>query len=90
MMGPDVVIYALGRATDRTDIPMIDQGDREPDPVVIEDHVWIGARVIILPKVTVGRGSTIGAGAVVSRSVPAFSVVVGNSGRAVRTRQHNG
>lgn len=54
-------------------------------PIVIGDEVWIGAGAIVLGGVTIGRGSTIGAGSVVTRSVPAFSVVVGNPGRVVRT-----
>ncbi len=49
MMGPDVLIYTKNHEYARTDIPMIHQGDTEPLPVVIEDDVWIGARVIILP-----------------------------------------
>jgi len=46
-------------------------------PIHIEDGVWIGARAVILAGVRIGRGSIIGAGAVVSRDVPAESVVVG-------------
>jgi acetyltransferase-like isoleucine patch superfamily enzyme len=54
-------------------------------PVVIEDHVWIGSRVVILPGVRVGHHSTIGAGSVVTKSVPPGSVVVGNPARIVRS-----
>ena len=54
-------------------------------PIVIEDDVFIGARAIILKGVTIGRGSVVGAGAVVSRSVPAYSVVVGNPAKVVGT-----
>lgn len=46
-------------------------------PVVIKDHVWIGARAIILPGVTVGEGAVVAAGAVVTRSVPDYAVVGG-------------
>lgn len=53
--------------------------------VVIEDRVWIGEDVCILPGVTIGQNSVVGAGAVVTRSVPPFSVVVGNPARVVRT-----
>lgn len=45
--------------------------------VVIEEDVWIGSRVTILMDVTVGRGSTIAAGAVVSKDVPPYSIVGG-------------
>lgn len=54
-------------------------------PVVIEDNVWIGARAIILPGVTIGVGAVIGAGAVVTRDVPARGIAVGNPARVIRT-----
>lgn len=47
-------------------------------PVVIEDDVWIGFRAVILSGVTVGRGAVVGAGAVVSKDVPPYAIVVGN------------
>jgi len=51
--------------------------------VRIEDLVWIGLRAIVLSGVTIGRGSVISAGAVVSQDVPPFSVVAGNPGRVI-------
>lgn len=53
-------------------------------PIAIEDHVWIGCHAIILKGVTLGAGSIIGAGAVVTRSCPAKSLLVGNPARLVR------
>jgi acetyltransferase-like isoleucine patch superfamily enzyme len=54
-------------------------------PVVIEDRVWIGSRAIILKGVTIGHDSVIGAGAIVTRSVPPASVVAGPAARVIRT-----
>jgi maltose O-acetyltransferase len=54
-------------------------------PIVIEDNVWLGGGAIVLPGVTVGRNSVIGAGAVVTRSIPPDSVAVGNPARVIRT-----
>lgn len=51
--------------------------------VRIEDLVWIGIRAIVLSGVTIGRGSVVAAGAVVSQDVPPFSVVAGNPARVV-------
>ena len=53
-------------------------------PVKIEDGVWIGGGVIILPGVTIGRNSVIGAGSVVTRSIPENCVAVGNPCRAIK------
>jgi len=54
--------------------------------IVIEDNVMIGANSVLLPGVKIGRGSIIGAGAVVIRDVPSNSVAVGVPARVVKTR----
>jgi acetyltransferase-like isoleucine patch superfamily enzyme len=53
-------------------------------PVRICRGAWIGARSIILKGVTVGEGAIVGAGSVVTRDVPAFTIVAGNPARTVR------
>ena len=53
-------------------------------PVEIRDNVWIGGGCIILPGVTIGKNSVIGAGSVVTRSIPENSVAVGNPCRVIR------
>jgi lipopolysaccharide O-acetyltransferase len=59
--------------------------DESSDPVVIGDNVWIGESVMILPGVEIGRGSVVGAGAVVTKSIPEFSIAVGNPARVIKT-----
>jgi maltose O-acetyltransferase len=86
MMGPEVLIYTCNHNTSCGDIPMIQQGYTPVAPVTVEDDVWIGARVIILPGVTIGSGSVLGAGSVIARNVPPGAVVVGNPARIVRNR----
>lgn len=54
-------------------------------PVVVEQDVFIGARAIVLKGVRIGCGAIVGAGAVVTRDVPAMGVVAGNPAREVRT-----
>lgn len=53
-------------------------------PVIIEDNVWIGERVVILKGVKVGRGAVVGAGAVVTKDVPPFTVVCGNPAKVIK------
>ena len=57
-------------------------------PVVIEDHAWIGVRAVLLPGVRVGEGAVVGAGAVVTRDVPPYTIVGGvpATPRGERTR----
>lgn len=64
----------------------IDQQDCVADEVVIENDVWIGANAIILPGVTVGRGSVVAAGSVVSKDVPEMSVVSGVPAKLLKAR----
>ncbi|KAJ5871658.1 uncharacterized protein N7529_004011 [Penicillium soppii] len=56
-------------------------------PIFIGNDCWIGANVIILPGVSIGEGCTIGAGSVVTKSIPPFSVAYGNPCRVKRTIQ---
>ena len=55
-------------------------------PVVIEDDVWIGANVTILKGVTIGHGSVIAAGAVVTQSFPPYSIIGGVPARLLKQR----
>ncbi len=56
----------------------------EPEPVIIEDNVWIGGQVSILPGVRIGRDSVVGIHAVVFDDVPAGVIVAGNPARVLR------
>ena len=86
MMGPEVVILTLNHVHSRTDIPMGLQGVTA-SRIVIGDDVWIGTRVIILPGVKIGTGSIVGAGAVVTKDVPPYSVVGGIPAKVIKIRE---
>jgi maltose O-acetyltransferase len=85
LMSPDVIIETQNHKHRDVTRPIMEQGS-ESSPVIIEDDVWIGSRAIILPGVRVGRSSIIGAGAVVTRDVPPFSVAVGVPARVIKKR----
>ena len=53
-------------------------------PIVIEDKVWIGINSTILPGVTIGYGAIVGAGSVVTKDVPAMTIVAGNPARIIK------
>lgn len=59
-------------------------GRRTVEPVVIADHVWIGAGVTVLPGVHIGEGAVVAAGAVVTRDVPPACLVAGVPARVIR------
>jgi len=84
LFGPEVMVTAANyRFDDGSPVTKqkMDEGD-----VVLGKDVWLGARVIVLPGVTIGDGAIVGAGAVVTKSVPAGAIVVGQPARVVGKR----
>jgi maltose O-acetyltransferase len=82
-IGPEASILTLGHDPQSPDFA--DRGGE----VVIRDRVWIGYRAIILPGITIGEGAVVGAGAVVTKDVEAFSIVAGNPARKIGERNPN-
>jgi acetyltransferase-like isoleucine patch superfamily enzyme len=85
MMGPNVTIFAhdhlfgvYGKSIRELNSVKIEE------PIIIEDEVWIGACVVILKGVTVGIGAVVGAGVVLNRSVPPYTLAVGTPVRFAR------
>lgn len=60
------------------------------EPIVIESDVWLGGNVILLPGVTVGQGCIVGAGSVVTKSLPPYSICVGVPCKPIKTRFQEG
>lgn len=75
MIGPHCYITDANHG--RASGVLVREQKMEPQPVVIEDDVWLGAGVVVLPGVRLGRGCVIGAGAVVTDDVPAGAVFAG-------------
>lgn len=85
LLASAVHVYMNNNAFYNRFFPIIDQGHHLPRSVLVERGAWIVAGVIILPGVSIGRNSVIGAGAIVTRDVPPFSVAVGNPSRVIKT-----
>ncbi len=60
------------------------RADLHPAPIVLENNVWLGANVTVLPGITIGENAVIGAASVVTRDIPANSVAVGSPARVVK------
>src|SRR3989338_6222164 len=57
-----------------------------PGSIVIEDNVWIGDKVIILPNVTIAEGAIVGAGSVVTKDLPRYMIAVGVPAKPIKQR----
>lgn len=68
------------------DVTVQEKLQENDQPVVIEDDVWCGANVTILKGVTIGRGSVVAAGAVVTKSFPPYSIIGGVPARLLKKR----
>lgn len=79
LVGQNVVLATLNHGMDPSR-----RGDLHPAPIRIGDDVWIGANATVLPGVIIGDGAVVAAGAVVTRDVPAMTVVGGVPARVIK------
>jgi len=86
LIGPGCVIHSANHNYGRTDVPIRLQGYIKA-PVRIDDDCWLGANVIVLPGVKIGKGSVVGAGSVVTHDIPPYSVVAGNPAKVLKSRK---
>ena len=89
IFGPHPTIITGDHRVDVIGKYIMDSTEKLPEndaPVVIEDDVWTGANVTILKGVTIGRGSVIAAGAVVTKSCPPYSIIGGVPAKALKMR----
>lgn len=85
-IAPYVQMIAANHRFDDTSRTISGQG-LDPKPITIEDDVWVAGRVILTAGVTVGTGSVLAAGAVVTRDVPAWSIVGGVPAKILKSRK---
>lgn len=86
ILASGVQIYTSTHKFYDTNRPISQQGFMPPKDVTIRRGAWIGVNAIILPGVEIGHNVVVGAGAVVRRSVPNGSIVMGNPGNIIATR----
>lgn len=84
-LGSNVLIgdHSHGDIND-IETPVMKRPLRSKGPIIIEENVWIGENVCILPNVTIGKYSIIGAGAVVTHDIPSYSVAVGVPAKVIK------
>lgn len=91
-IGDDVMIashtslFAGNHHFERTDVPMRLQGTSSRGGITIENDVWVGSHCVILDGVTIGTGSVLAAGAVVSKDVAPYSIVAGVPAKVIGSR----
>ncbi len=80
-IGPGCILVLAAHANNSRIKQQIPEKERW---IKLEDDVWLGAGVIVLPQITIGEGSIIGAGAVVTKDIPPHSVAVGNPAKVIK------
>ena len=78
MMGPEVAMLTVNH--EPKNIRVI-----KTKEIVIKKNAWIGARVSILPGVTIGENAIVGTGSIVTNDIPANSIAVGNPARVIKS-----
>jgi acetyltransferase-like isoleucine patch superfamily enzyme len=79
----NIVLSGLNHGYQNIHVPIKDQPVTASE-IIIEDEVWIGANATVVAGTTIGKHSVIAAGSVVTKSIPAYSVAVGNPARVIK------
>lgn len=90
-IGSESLIASGCKFIDHDHAMTLEQGpmNRQPcpdAPILLEDDVWLGVNVVVLKGVTIGMGAVVGAGAIVTKSIPAYEIWAGVPARKVGTR----
>lgn len=83
MLAQHIVVSGLNHGYERIDIPSSEQKTTTA-LITIMDEVWIGANCVITAGVTIGKHAVIGAGSIVTKDIPPYTVAVGNPAKVVK------
>lgn len=86
MFGPKCSLFAENHVFSDTESTIKSQGVKQSG-ITIEDDCWIGSNVIILDGVTIGKGSVIGGGTLVTKDVPPYSLIIDERNKKIRSRK---
>jgi len=87
LIAPNVAILSVSHIHDDVTIPIVEQGETEPDPPKIGNGVWLGRNVVVLKGVKIGDNSIVAAGAIVTKDVAPNTIVGGVPARLIKNRQ---
>jgi maltose O-acetyltransferase len=88
LVGPRCIFRTANHNFSSNDTPIRNQGHTAQN-IKIGDDVWIGASVIVLPGVTIGNHVVVGAGSVVTKDLPDYTVAVGNPAKVIKNKADN-
>jgi acetyltransferase-like isoleucine patch superfamily enzyme len=88
ILAQNIVMSGLNHGYEDINLPIHKQ-PVSMSPIMIENDSWIGANVVVTAGVTIGKHSVIAAGAVVTKSIPPFSIAVGNPARVIKQYNQN-
>ena len=86
MIARDCIMLGKMHESSNINVPMIEQGEKPVSPTVIEDNVWIGARVIIMPGLLIKSGTIVAAGAVLTKSTESNRIYAGVPAKEIKRR----
>lgn len=89
MTGPECKFIGSDHVIDNPLIPYIVSGNTFEKSIVLKTNVWLGASVLVIGNVTIDHGSIIGAGALVTKDIPPFSIAIGNPCKVVKRYDFN-
>ncbi|MCT2564128.1 sugar O-acetyltransferase [Chryseobacterium sp. pc1-10] len=85
-IGPNCSFYTAGHPLDAK---QRNEGLEYAHPIIVGDNVWLGGNVVVLPGVSIGNNSVIGAGSVVTKDIPDNAVAVGNPCKVIKNIEEN-